>query len=168
MGPGWQAGLVVSSRGAVSVPGEFSMWMMLMVCVAAAELEMVPEDGRCLPGDMVVVYAPAFDTGGPRTCLWSAEAGLVAEEEDDEGDVTVLTCPDCGRRRQDEIYGVYTYCTDEDQNPVWIFDEIVLACSEIEGEPEPESCGCGTAAVPAAWSLLLLPGVVLRRRRVGG
>lgn len=142
------------------------MWMMLLAGVALAEIEMVPEDGRCLPGEEVVFYAPAFDTGGPRTCTWSADDGFLGMEEQSwEGDVLTLTCPDCGRRRADELYGVYAYCTDEEQNAVWFFDEIVLTCSELADDPPPEGCACGSTAAPALWSLLLVPGVAVRRRR---
>jgi len=144
------------------------MWMMLMVCAALAELVMVPEDGRCLPGEEVVAYAPSFDTGGPRTCVWSGDEGLVIEDDVVEGDAIVLTCPDCGGRRVDELFGVYVVCTDEDQRSVWSFDEILVACSDFEDHPAPEGCACGSTVSPALWSLLLLPGVLLRRRGVQG
>jgi uncharacterized protein (TIGR03382 family) len=141
------------------------MWMMLLVCVAQAELEMEPADGRCVPGEEVALYAPAFDTGGPWACAWSADDGFAEMEERSwEGDALVLTCRDCGRRRADEVYGVYAYCTGEDSNAVWFFDEIVLACSEIDDEPR--GCACGSTVAPALWALVVGPAlVVLRRRR---
>jgi hypothetical protein len=68
----------------------------------------------------------------------------------------------------DAVFQLYAYCTDVDNDAVWYFDEIVVACSEIQDEPEPEGCACAAGASPALWSLLLLPGVVLRRRRARG
>jgi hypothetical protein len=135
--------------------------LLLGTLAARADLDMIPADGTCLPGEEVMVFAPQPDTGEGWTCAWGADDRL---GEAPEGAFGELTCPDCGGHVEDQIYGIYAACTDADGDVQWAFDDVTLRCSELEPEAEePEPCGCGAGGAPSLAWLLVVP--VLARRR---
>ncbi len=141
------------------------MWPLLFVGLALGEAEITfePEDGRCQPGEDLVVFAPEFDTGSARECSWIGDAWLLSDAGVAES--LILECPGCSGRSEDMTVGIYANCGESGQNQVWVFGEIVVACSEV-WEPGPEEdCGCGSRSAPALWSLLLVPCLFARRRR---
>jgi hypothetical protein len=133
--------------------------LLLGVLGAHAALDMLPDDGTCLPGETIQVFAPEPDTGAGWTCAWGADE-IFGELPD--GGYAEIVCPGCGRRVQDQVYALYAVCTDVDGDAQWEFDDIVVRCSEVEGEPEGCACG-GEGSLSWAW-VLMVPAALRRWR----
>ncbi|MFH1467604.1 MAG: hypothetical protein ABIO70_24675 [Pseudomonadota bacterium] len=138
--------------------------LLLGMFAASADIDMIPEDGSCMPGETILVFAPEPDTGEAWTCQWGADEALGGLD----GIFLELTCPACGRHVEDQVYSLYAVCTDADGNAQWAFDDIVVRCSEVEDEwqdPTVGGCSCGAGGVMSLAWLLVVP--VVWRRRAG-
>jgi hypothetical protein len=146
------------------------MEWLVFVGLALAEpvLVMVPEDGRCAPGEQVVLGMDQPDTGAPWECLWTVDEALLGSltEEDLAGDLLTVTCPDCGQRSGAWELSVHTICYDSDHSATWDFDRVLVDCPEPVAEPEPEGCACASSS-SMPWLLWAFPALLLRRRRCG-
>jgi hypothetical protein len=123
----------------------------------------------CEPGDAIMVSVFAHDADGQSLdYAWTADEGLVIEPLTGSPSVTV-TCPDPGS--QGRIYGLTVFITDEDQNPVWDFDEMkVYPENDLYRQFTKvvlERGSCSSAAALPAFSLawLAMLGAAIRRRR---
>ncbi len=145
------------------------MYLLLLASFVAAEpaLVMEPEDGRCLPGEEILLGVEQPDTGSPWSCQWTIddELGEGLSEEELHADSVMLSCPGCKGRPADRLFTLHSYCTDVDNNAYWDFDEVVLACSEIVNDPVQTGCGCSSSTHTALWATLLALGIALVRGR---
>ncbi len=124
----------------------------------------------CEPGDAIMASVFAYDADGQSLdYAWSGDEGLVIEPLTGSPSVTV-TCPEPSNNNG-SVLGLYVYVTDEDQNPVWDFDEMWVYPSGdlyrqfVQIVYDQGSCA-SAAALPAlslAWLALL--GAAIRRRR---
>ena len=124
----------------------------------------------CEPGDAIMVSVFAYDADGQTLdYAWSGDEGLVIEPLTGSPSVTV-TCPDPSNN-SGSVLSLYVYITDEDQNPVWDFDEMwVYPAGDLYRQYakivyQQGSCATGAALPALSLAWLALVGAAIRRRR---
>lgn len=130
-------------------------------------------------GESVVMSIFPFDPDGQDiSCEWAEDTDLVSRGHTAIDSPTAYSINwkapnDLDEDSPGEVYAVYVVCEDEDGNQDWAFDEIlvypepVLPYQEDIIQPEDGGCGAvtdgyaGARGVPAAESLLVIPGIGL-------
>ena len=124
----------------------------------------------CEPGDAIMASVFAYDADGQTMeYAWSGDEGLVIEPLTGSPSVTV-TCPEPSNT-SGSVMSLYVYITDEDQNPVWAFDEMwVYPTGDLYRQFtqivfQQGSCSTGAALPALSLAWLALVGAAIRRRR---
>ena len=130
------------------------------------------EQTACEPGDAITASVLAYDADGQTLdYFWSGDESLVIEPLTGSPNVTV-GCPEPANG-DGRVLDLYVIVTDEDQNSVWVFDELWvypggdLYRQHAEVLTEQRSCATGATSPALSLAWLAMVGAAFRRRREG-